>query len=622
MDKCIHELFEEQAQRTPDKVAVVFENERLTYRDLNDCANQLARHLRALGVGPETITAICIKRSLNMVIGILGILKAGGAWLPLDPIYPKDRQELILGEAQISVLLIDGSLTSEPPQHQAKTLILDGKWGLISHESKANLNKSAAPENLAYVIYTSGSTGRPKAVMISDESLVHYVDALVEPFMLTANDIYLHTATFSFSSSVRQLMLPLTHGATIVIAPVEKIQHPIELFEMIKQENVTTIDLVPSYFRNCIDALADLNIEARNALLDNDLRLILTASESLAPDLPTKWSIGLGQSSQLINMFGQTETTGIVSVYPISIPNYSESRPVPIGRPIANTEIYVLDAQLASVPHGEVGEIYISGPGLSRGYLNQPEFTALRLVPNPFSNEIGGRLYRTGDLGRVLPDGNIECVGRTDQQVKIRGFRVELGEIEAALGHHESLRQTVIIAREDLPGDNRLLAYVVAYPGQTPNTADLRSFLSKQLPDYMIPSRFVLLESLPLTATGKLNRNALPAPQQVQSSMRTPFVAPRTEIEKMLCSVWSQLLKFDDIGVHDNFFELGGHSLLAAQVVSRVRNASQLELPLPTVFELPTVALLAERIETIHWATKNQKLRTVSTDTYNTQGDL
>jgi amino acid adenylation domain-containing protein/non-ribosomal peptide synthase protein (TIGR01720 family) len=594
-DTRVHKLFEEQSKRAPNKIALVLEGHCLTYGELNARANQLAHHLRVLGIGPDTGVGICLERSLDMVTGILGILKAGGAWLPLDPAYPKDRQSFMLKHARVPLLLTQRHLVAELPEHEAKVVLLDAHWPLISRQSKADLDSNTAPTNLAYLIYTSGSTGQPKGVMIPHANLVQYVHAIVEPLGVTGNDIYLHTATIAFSSSVRQLMVPLSHGARVVIATAEQIQDPMALFSLIRREKVSIIDIVPSYLRNCIHALARLEVGARTSLLDNHLRLILTASEPLLADLPRKWMSELENPAALINMFGQTETTGIVTTYPIPPSDAEHEKIVPIGRPVTSTRIYILDTEDRPVPIGATGEICIGGATLARGYLHQPELTAEKFVPDSFSTEAGARLYRTGDLGRYLPDGNIEFVGRMDQQVKIRGFRVELSEIESVLNHHEAVEQAVVIAREDAPGDKRLVAYVVRKPEETPTISNLRDFASTKLPDYMVPANFVFLDALPLTPTGKVNRAALPAPDHERPTMSTAYLAPRTEIERILCQIWTGLLNVEKVGIDDDFFELGGDSILAIQMIGKadqagIRLTPQLLLKHTTVQTLTSVA--------------------------------
>ena len=482
-DKCVHQLFEEKAANTPDKIAVVCEDRQLTYAELNAHSNQLAHHLQALGVGPEVVVAICVERSLEMVTGILGILKAGGAYVPLDPAYPKDRLAFMFKDARPQILLTQARLLGGLPEQKAQVVLLDTDWPLISQQSKENLSgRVAATENLAYVIYTSGSTGKPKGVMNTHPNLGHYVQSIRVPLRVAADDFYLHTASISFSSSVRQLMLPLSLGASVVIATAEEIRNPLALFDAIKQHEVTIADLVPSYWRNCIHALASLQPPSKKALLDNKLRLILSASEPLWSDVPRDWAFVLKHGARLLNMFGQTETAGIVSVHPIPAECDEKVKVVPIGRPIGNTQIYLLDSHLRPVPVGLPGEVHIGGAGVGRGYLNHPELTAEKFIRNPFSDEPEARLYKTGDLGRYRPDGQIEFLGRIDDQVKIRGHRVEPGEIEAVLREYPGVCDAVVLARDDGCSNQRLVAYAVPEKAYAPSISGRERY---QLPNNM-----------------------------------------------------------------------------------------------------------------------------------------
>jgi amino acid adenylation domain-containing protein len=607
-DKCIHQLFEEQAARTPDNVALVFKDQKLTYAELNRRANQLAHYLQQLGTGPEVLVALCVERSLEMAVGVLGILKAGGAYVPLDPAYPKERLAFILQDAQPSLLLTQENL--ELPEHAVPVVCFNQNWSSTGQQAEENLEITAKAANLAYVIYTSGSTGVPKGVRVAHANLCHYVQAMRRALGVKAKDVYLHTASIAFSSSVRQLMVPLTEGATVKIATPEQKKDPLALFEGIKSHEVTIIDIVPSYWRNCIYALTHLAPESRKALLHNKLRLILSASEALLSDIPTSWTFGLKHQERSINMFGQTETSGIVAVYPIPAEPDNQAKVIPVGQPIANTQIYLLDRHLKPVPIGVPGEVYIGGLGLAQGYFNRPDLTAEKFIPDPFGNEPGARLYETGDLGRYQPDGNIEFLGRSDYQVKIRGFRIELGEIEAVLSQHPKVREVTVLAREDESANKRLVAYTV--PSSEFTTVkenaraarsydlvgDLGNFLRERLPDYMVPSTFVTLEALPLTPNGKVDRQALPVPEQARPELEKAFEAPRTPVEEVLAGIWMEILSVEQVGIHDNFFDLGGHSLLATQVVSQVRETFQIELRLRSLFETPTVSRLAECIET------------------------
>jgi amino acid adenylation domain-containing protein len=605
INKCIHDLFAEQVVKTPDKVAIVFAQQQLTYAELNHHANQIAHHLQQLGVGAEVLVGLCVERSLDIVLGILGILKAGGAYVPLDPTYPQERLAYMLQNSQPKVLLTKECLIKELPAHSATVVCLDADWDLIAQQSRENLQQTAVAANLAYVIYTSGSTGTPKGVRVTHANLCHYVQAMQTALGIVATDRYLHTASIAFSSSVRQLMVSLTKGATVVIATSEQRKDPLMLLAEIQQQQVTVIDIVPSYWRNCNHLLSSLQPEVRTKLLDNKLRLIVSASEPLLSDICTQWRFGWQHNAHLINMFGQTETCGIVAVNAIAISEASliaiaqddQIKIVPLGRPIANTQIYILDKYLQPLPMRVAGELYIGGLGIGQGYLHRPDLTAERFIPNPFSTEPGTRLYKTGDLGRYLPDGTVEFIGRSDHQVKIRGFRIELAEIEAVLCQHPSVREAVVAARED-SGEKRLVAYLVSNDQslENANFSNCRSFLKERLPDYMMPSSFVMLEALPLTPNGKVNRQALPAPEQVRLQTH-PQRTPRTPVEEVIAGIWAQILSVGQVNIDDNFFELGGHSLLATQVVSQLHAAFQVDLPLRSLFESPTVTALAERIE-------------------------
>ncbi|GAA6623227.1 amino acid adenylation domain-containing protein [Scytonema sp. NUACC26] len=592
-EQCIHKLFEQRVEQNPNARALVFENEQLTYQELNNRANKLARYLRTLGVGPEVLVSIYVERSLEMVVGLLGILKAGGAYVPLDPSYPKERLAFMLENSQPLVLLTQESLKTEISEFTETIVCFDTDSSVIAQQSEENLNQTAVPVNLAYVIYTSGSTGKPKGVQVTHANLCHYAQAMGNALCITAEDVYLHTASIAFSSSVRQLMVPLARGATVKIATPEQRKDPRALFEGIKQHDVTAIDIVPSYWRNCIHALNNLNPEQREFLLDNKLRLIVSASEPLLSDIPTEWKFGFQHGARLINMFGQTETCGIVATYPIPEQQDERVKIVPLGRPIANTQIYLLDEHMQPVPIGVPGELHIGGLGLARGYLNRPELTEEKFIPDPFSQKEGARLYKTGDLARYLADGNIEFIGRQDYQVKIRGFRIELGEVEAVLNQHPSVVQTAVMACVDALGDKRLVAYVVPNQELEPVTSDLRGFLKEKLPEYMVPSAFVLLEALPLTPSGKVNRAALPAYDFSKLDLEANFVAPRDELEQQIAQIWEEVLHRQPIGIRDNFFDLGGHSLLAVHVFAQIEQKFGKKLPLATLFQSGTVEALA-----------------------------
>ena len=590
-DKCIHELFEEQVERTPDAIAVVYADQRLTYRELNQRANQLAHSLRKLGVGPEVLVDVCLERSLEMIVGILGILKAGGAYVPLDPSYPKERLVFMVEDSRAPVLITQSSLIERLPTHNAKVLCLDRDWSEISTESQDNPLPLTAPDNLAYVIYTSGSTGAPKGALIAHHNVVRLFRATGAWFHFGSDDVWTLFHSYAFDFSVWELWGALLHGGRLVIVPFEASRSPQEFYELLCRERVTVLNQTPSAFRQLVQGEASIIDSSRLGL-----RLVIFGGEALDFQSLKPWFGRHGdQSPQLINMYGITETTVHVTYRIIKEADLSSGLPSLIGAPIPDLELYVLDTHRNLVPVGVPGELYVGGAGLARGYLNRGELTAERFVAHPFDDGKGKRLYRSGDLVRRRGDGDIEYLGRIDNQVKIRGHRIELGEIETVLAQHAAIQQAVVLAREDSE-DRRLVAYVVAAPGCAPSAHELRSFLQQKLPEYMVPSAFMFLDSLPLTPNGKLDRKALPAPEQSRPELEETYCAPRTPVEELLAQIWSDVLKLDQVGVHDNFFELGGHSLLATQVISRIRDTFKLDFPLRSLFEAPTIDGLAQRV--------------------------
>jgi natural product biosynthesis luciferase-like monooxygenase protein/amino acid adenylation domain-containing protein len=599
----VHEVIAHHAAQTPDAPAVEFDGTVLSYGDLDRRANKLANALCATGVTPGALVGLAVERGPDMIVGVLGILKAGAAYVPFDPRYPRDRNAYVLGDSRVVAMVTQQRVLAALPPIEAPVICLDDPAAL-NDASEDDPRIATTADSLAYVIYTSGSTGAPKGVMVTHRNLRNYAQAMRGALGIATSDRYLHTASMAFSSSVRQLVLPLTQGATIVIASPTLLGDPIALFETIASRGVTVIDLVPSYWQHCIQALRTLSGDSRRAVLENELRLILTASEPLPAELPRIWSREFGHPARLINMFGQTETTGIVTVYPIPAVLEDSVKIVHIGRPIANMRAYVLDAKLRPLPIGVPGELCIAGDGVSAGYLNQPELTAQRFIADPFSESATGRLYRTGDRARLLADGIIEFLGRSDNQVKIRGFRVEVEEVEAAIRAHAAIREAAVTSREVAPGDRRLIAYIVAAysPAPAPTVDELRRFVGKTLPDYMVPSAFVALDALPRTPNGKVDRARLPEPDLSSLELGTGYVAPRTPVEEMLAAIWASVLGVDRVGVEDNFFTLGGHSLMGMRVMARVRQAFNVDVPLRRLFEAPTIARLAESIETANRA--------------------
>ncbi|MGI8503150.1 MAG: non-ribosomal peptide synthetase, partial [Hassallia sp.] len=576
--KSIIQVFEEQVRRTPNNFAIAFDNQKITYSELNERANQLAHYLQQLGVKPNDLVGLCVER-LYTIVGILGILKAGGAYVPLDPAYPSERLAFIFADSQVTVLLTQQHLVQKLPEHQAKTICLDTEWETIAQQSQENPRAKITSENLAYVIYTSGSTGKPKGVQIDQSNLVHSTIARITYYQEPVTS-FLLLSSFAFDSSVAGIFWTLCCGGMLCL-PQEGGRDLLYLIKLIDQNHISHLLGLPSLYALLLE-------QAKREQLVS-LRTVIVAGEACTKQLVELHLQQLPETS-LFNEYGPTEATIWSSVYHCTS---KLTTAVPIGRPIANTQIYLLDSHLQPVPVSVAGEVYISGEGLARGYLNRPDLTTERFIPNPFSNQPGSRLYKTGDLARYLPDGNIEFKGRIDQQVKIRGYRIELGEVEAVLSQHPQVRSLVVIAREDEPGHNRLVAYIVPEDGHSPSTSDFRHFLQTQLPEYMVPSAFVRLQSLPFTANGKVDRRALPAPDKVNAEIDEFFVAPRNSLEQQLADIWAELLRVQKVGIHNNFFALGGHSLLVTQLISRIRDALGVELLIQDVFANFTVAELS-----------------------------
>jgi amino acid adenylation domain-containing protein len=591
--QCIHELFEMQVESRSDCPAVIFGDEQLSYAELNCRANQLAHFIQEMGLESETRVALCLERSLDMVVGMLAIIKAGAVYLPMDPSYPEDRLALLLQEAQVRVLVTQERLLRKFSKHEALVICLDQEASRLASQNAANCDNTTSAENLAYMIYTSGSTGKPKGVMVKHESLWHYAQDLRTQLGIMPDDVYLHTASIAFSSSVRQLVVPLTSGAAVTITTSEQKTNPLELFDLIKRRNVTIMDTVPTFWRSCLHALTTLEPQSRKNLLDNKLRLILTTGEPLSYQVVDKWRYDFDHPARLVNMYGATETSGSVAIYPIRSADAEQANIVPLGKPIANVQAYVIGSDLEPVPYGSSGELCIAGPRIAQGYLNRPELTAVMFIPDAFSRKPGARMWRTGDLARYLPDGNIGFVGRIDFQINVSGIRIEPGEIESVLADHPAVQHAVVAAREDDHGEKQLVAYLTCNPENIPTVSHLRNFLQSKIPEHMIPAAFVVLNSMPLTSSGKIDRKILPAPRTNRPNLGNPFVQARTPIEETLLGIWSKVLGIDEVGIQDNFFELGGNSLKGTRVVSHIRDALFLDLPVRLVFENPTIAELA-----------------------------
>ena len=590
-DKCIHQLFEAQVKLTPDAVAVVFEDQQLTYQELNAQANKIAHYLQALGVEPEVLVGICVDRSLEMVVGLLGILKAGGAYVPLDPRLPQERLEFMLSDSLFSVLLTQKKLVVHLPKHSAHLVCLDTDWDAISAKSEENPVSGVIPENLAYVIYTSGSTGTPKGVMIAHRSLVNAYLAWEDAYHLRAGiSTHLQMASFSFDVFSGDLVRALCSGSKLVLCPREWLLVPEKLYGLMLEEEVDCAEFVPAVLRNLIEYLRTTKHNL------NFMRLLVVGSDSWYVKEYEEFQHFCGHQTRLINSYGVSEVTIDSCYFENAKVNLPVDELVPIGRPFANTQIYILDRHLQPVSIGVPGELHINGVGLARGYLNRPDLTESKFISNPFSNEPSSRLYKTGDLARYLKDGNIELLGRIDNQVKIRGFRIELGEIEAVLTVHPKVREAVVIAREDKPGNKPLVAYIVPNV-ESPITSELRHFLKQKLPDYMLPSVFVSLEAFPLTPNGKIDRNALPAPDTSSLTQEISFVPPLDALEQQLAKIWSEVLNVHPVGVRDNFFDLGGHSLSAVRLMAKIQEQFGKNLPLVTLFQGATIEYLASLLQ-------------------------
>lgn len=600
-NRCIHHLFEAQVDRTPEAIALVFNEERLTYRQLNERANQLAHHLQQLGVGPDQGVGLCVTRSPEMIIGVLGILKAGGAYVPLNPDLPADRLAFMVADIGATVIVTQAALGPLFPQTAATIVCLDSDF--LTHQTSTNPTPSLSPANLVYIVYTSGSTGQAKGVMLSHHNLVNAYLAWEAAYELRPQPTnHLQMANFSFDVFAGDWTRALCSGGKLVICPHDTLLDPPKLYRLMGQEQINCAEFVPAVFRYLLQYLTETG---QNLAF---MRLLIVASDN--------WYVGecqtiqqvCGPETRLINSYGLTEAT-IDSTYfdcaelyqtEMLLRSTTIDRLVPIGRPFANTQIYILDPYLQPVPVGITGEIYIGGAGVAQGYLNRPDLTAQRFIPDIFNPDalnghVSARLYKTGDLGRYLPDGNIEFLGRADHQIKLRGFRIELGEIETVLSDHPALQANVVVAHESNIGDKFLVAYYVPRDESAPSSRDLRHYLAETLPAYMVPSAFMALKKLPLTPNGKIDRRALPTPD-ITPMTNENYVPPRNPVEEILAEMWANILRLDQVGVEDNFFDLGGHSLLATKLISWIQKTFQIQLPLRSLFEKPTIVGLAETL--------------------------
>jgi len=581
--QCIHHLIEEQTERTPDAIAVVFRDELMSYSELGDRSNRVARHLQELGVGPETLVGIATERSVEMVIGLLATLKAGGAYVPLDPSYPQERIAFMIEDAQPGVILTQRHLLPNLPLHPGHTLCLDRDTTAARHAGHRPACPGVESENLAYVIYTSGSTGKPKGVMITHHNVVNFFAGMDRVIGSQHPGVWLAVTSISFDISVLELLWTLSRGFKVVIQEDRQppdLRGTYSIPAQLRKHHVSHLQCTPSMARMLSNDQASL--EALGSL-----RQLLLGGEPLSASLVK--TLRQSVHGEIYNMYGPTETTIWSTAHLVD----QIGETISIGQPMANTEAYILDRMRRPVPVGIPGELWIGGEGVARGYLRRPELTAERFVSNPFNKLPGARIYKTGDLVRYGENRNLEFIGRTDNQLKIRGFRVELGEIEAVLEQHPGIQNAVVVSRESTSGDRQLVAYVVSRPGSLTSPEQWRAYLQQRLPGYMVPSRFVPLQSLPLTPNKKINRDALPAPEQIEHDSNTPGTMPNLDLERRIAGIWREALGLDHVGRNDNFFDLGAHSLLIVEVNTRLGEMLQTDLPLTTMFQYPTVSSLA-----------------------------
>jgi len=579
-DVCLHQLFEMQVKRTPDRIAIVFEGSQLTYSELNQRANKLANFLRAEGIGPESVVGVFMERSLEMVIALYGILKAGGAYISLDPEYPQERLAFMLEDTQVPVLLAQEHLLGKLPECRSQIFCLDTDWDKVEPHSAANPSSGVRAQNLAYVLYTSGSTGKPKGVMNCHSGICNRLLWMQDTYQLTESDRIMQKTPFSFDVSVWEFFWPLLFGARLVVARPGGHKDSGYLVDLIVEQQITTLHFVPSMLQLFLD---DKRVDECNSL-----KRVICSGEALSYELQERFFASL--DAELHNLYGPTEAAVDVTYW--ACEQKSALGFVPIGRPVANTQIYILDNDLNPVPIGDAGELHIGGVQVGRGYLNRPELTKERFIPDPFNKDPEARLYKTGDLACFLEDGAVKYLGRIDHQVKIRGNRIELGEIETVLEGFPEVKQVVVID-QDISGEKRLIAYVVTHPGQSPNTTQLRQYLEDKLPDFMIPSSFIFLSEFPLLPNGKVNRRELPKPDNKRPELGQAYVAPRTQLERYLANIWSEVLQLERVGVHDRFFELGGTSLQAARVINKLQEELAENIYIVSIFESPTIEAYA-----------------------------
>lgn len=579
-NKCIHQLFEAQVQKTPDKIAVIFEDQQLTYAQLNRKANQLANYLQQQGVKPEVLVGLCTERSLLMIIGLLGILKAGGAYLPLDPTLPKEGFASRLQDIEIPLILTQQGLVDSLPTDVGQIVCLDTNWDTITQHKDENPISEVTAKNLVYVLFTSGSTGKPKGVAIEHRQLLNYLHGITQRLDLSTTTNFATISTLAADLGNTGIFAALCTGGCLHILSIECATDSATLAKYCRTHPIDCLKIVPSHLATLLASAPSDSILPRQQIILGGEAASWQLIEQIRQQAP---------SSLIFNHYGPTEATVGVTTFVVENQQIT-TQTVPLGRPLANTQIYLLDEQLQPVPIGVPGELYIGGAGLARGYLNRSDLTAEKFIPNPFA-ETGSRLYKSGDMARYLPDGNIEFVGRVDRQVKIRGFRIELGEIESVLCQHLQVQQAVVSVRED-DGNKSLIAYIV--PKQTLSVSELQRFLREQLPEYMIPSTFIMLKALPLTPNGKVNHSALPESNGDRPELAATYEPPQTEVERAIANIWQQMLHVDKVGIHDNFFDIGGHSLLLVEIHAKLREIFPTNISVINLFEHPTINSLAK----------------------------
>ena len=593
-DRCIHQLFEAQAERTPEAIAVVFGEECVTYAELNRRANQLGHYLKQLGVQPETRAGILLERSVEMPIALLAVLKAGGAYVAFDPSYPPERLRYMFEDSDVSILLTQEKLLAGLPEYRTRVVCFDSERTAIARQDAQNVRSDVDASNLAYLVYTSGSTGRPKGILIEHRSLVNAGYAFINNHGMTEHDRLLQFASLSFDVAAEEFFATWLSGGCVVMRPEQVVSSYADFVTLLQREKVTVVNLPASFWLEWLTALTDQGGE-----VPKSLRRVIVGNEKTLEETLAKWQRLIGPGVEWRNAYGPSETTITASNYePSSTGTVREEKSVvPIGRPVMNVQMYVLDAAQQIVPPGVAGELYIGGDGVARGYHKQQGQTAERFLPDSYGRKGGRRLYRTGDAARYRADGNIEFLGRVDEQVKIRGFRIEPGEIESVLAQHAGVRESVVVARDDERGSHRLVAYVVSNNGDL-LTEELRGYLQQRLAEHMVPSSFVMMETLPRTPNGKVDRRALPDDETTRTDANETYIAPRSATERALANIWQEVLKVEKVGINDNFFGLGGHSLLLAHAQSKVSEVLRVKVSMIEMFKYPTISALAEHLST------------------------